>query len=224
MLNYLADIEKHLSSLEHPISQLVVTGEHKVEEARAWVKTGVEMLERIRADVSSHLPELHASDTVGEFVKTHIGEIDLKPQDYVPTLSQHLQALQSHLSSYELPHGLQESVPGLKAHATVHELIDLALAPKFVDPIAHGKDGKDASRLAEAEIQQALRLTKNGARLIDYEELPDAWKSNPFVTQGYRCVYQRFAYSFTIDGRICVQVHSAHALVAYSTLATSGSQ
>ncbi|KAI0085081.1 hemolysin-III related-domain-containing protein [Irpex rosettiformis] len=149
------------------------------------------MLERIRADVSSHLPELHTSEAVGEFVKSHmhIGDMDLKrPQDYVPTLSQHLQALQSHLSSFELPHGLQESVPGLKPHATINELIDLALAPKFVDPIAHRQDGQDSSKKAEEEIVQALRLTKNGAQLIDYEELPDAWKSNAFVTQGYRFI------------------------------------
>lgn len=180
VLTYLADLEKHLSEL--PASQLVSKGE---SEAKAWLTTGKEMLERIRADVSSHLPELHTS----EFVKSHIGDMDLKrPQEYVLTLSQHLQALQSHLSSFELPHGLQESMPGLKPHATINELIDLALAPKFVDPIAHGEHSRAEQKKAEEEIVQALGLAKDGARLIDYEELPDAWKSNPFVTQGYRCV------------------------------------
>ncbi|KAI0684603.1 hemolysin-III related-domain-containing protein [Cytidiella melzeri] len=191
VLNYLADLETHLSSLEHPLSQLMAKGESKVEDARAWLNTGVEMLQHIRADVSSHLPELHPSETVGDFVKSHmhIGEIDIKtPLDYVPTLSHHLHALQSHLSSFELPHGVTETMPGLKPHATVHELIDLALAPKFVDPIAHGREGKDSSQDAVAEILRALRLSSNGARLINYEELPEAWKSNAFVTQGYRFV------------------------------------
>lgn len=182
VLSYLADLESQLSSLEHPIQQLVAKGESKVDEARAWLKTGVEMLEHIRADVSSHLPELHAPDAVGGLVKA------LPETEYVPKLSQHLHALQSHLTSTELPHGLAESVSALKPHATVHDLIDLALAPKFVDPIAHTTGGRDTSAQAAAEIAQALRLSLDGAALIDYEELPEAWKSNPFVTQGYRFI------------------------------------
>ena len=84
---------------------------------------------------------------------------------------------------------MSDSLPGLKPHATVHELIDLVLAPKFVDPIAHAKQGGGAPpEKAAAEIVQALGLSKDGAELIEYEQLPEAWKSNPFVTQGYRCV------------------------------------
>jgi adiponectin receptor len=191
VLSYLADLETHLGSLEHPLSQLVAKGESKMEEARAWISTGIEMLEDIRADVSSHLPELHPSESVGEFVKLHmhINDINLKrPLEFVPTLSQNLHELQLHLSSYELPQGIAETMPGLKPHPTVHELIDLALAPKFIDPLAHGKLDQDRSVKAVEEIHRALRLSSNGASLILYDDLPEAWKSNAFVTQGYRCV------------------------------------
>ncbi|KAI0682694.1 hypothetical protein BC835DRAFT_1424116 [Cytidiella melzeri] len=146
------------------------------------------MLQHIRADASSHFPEPHPSETVGEFVKSHmhIGEIDFKtPLYYVPTLSHYLHALQSHLLFFELPHGVTETLPGLKPHVTVHELIDLALAPKYVDPIAHCREGKDSLQNAVAEILWALRLSSNGARLIDYEELPKAWKSNNGLLRRY---------------------------------------
>ncbi|KAI0085362.1 hypothetical protein BDY19DRAFT_996895 [Irpex rosettiformis] len=182
-------MKHHLASTEHPISQLVAKGEEKAKE---WVHTGLDMLKRMRADVSSHLPKRHPSEpsALVDFVKSRTHDIK-RPMEYVQTmLSQHLHVLQLPLLSYELRQGLAETMmPGLKPYATVHEPINLVLALKFVEPIARGKDGMDLSEMGKEreveEITRALMLTRNAARLIDYEELPNAWKSNAFMTRGY---------------------------------------
>lgn len=202
VLTYLSDLEAHLSSLEPMFTAegLKAKGESTVEEARMWVRESLDMLARIRADVVSHLPERHGSE-FGEFIKSHMPEVppmqavrshlrdikmsDLRPHlEYIPTLSEHLHSLQSHLTSYELPNALAESVGIMKPHATLQELIDLSLAPKFVAP----PEGEDESEKAAAETNRALKLSENGRCLIDYEDLPHAWKNNPFVTRGYRYV------------------------------------
>ena len=76
VLSYLADLETRLSLFESPISaeSLKSKGESTVEEARAWARTGLEMLARIRSDVSAHLPELHLETvpSMEEFVKSHM--------------------------------------------------------------------------------------------------------------------------------------------------------
>lgn len=186
VLAYLADLETHLSSLEpsHIAEELTAKGELEVEEVKAWVKAGLEKLARIRSDVLSHLPECHACKDGSEHGHTaSIGtsaDSETVPSThggYVSALSEHLQSLQAHLSSFDLP---SQSFALHKPHASVHELIDLALAPKFTAP--------KTSELAEAnaEIARALEKSANGAKLLEYKDLPTAWKHHPFVTQGYR--------------------------------------
>jgi adiponectin receptor len=76
VLSYLADLETRLSQLESPLSDLEALkarGELRIEEARAWAKTALEMLDCIRADVCSHLPEFNFPDmSVENFVKSHL--------------------------------------------------------------------------------------------------------------------------------------------------------
>lgn len=80
VLTYLADLEAFLSLLESPISTeaVIVKGESTVEEAGLWAKQALEMLESIRAEVSSHLPELHLESvpSVEQFVKSHIPDLE----------------------------------------------------------------------------------------------------------------------------------------------------
>ncbi|KAI0072510.1 HlyIII-domain-containing protein [Panus rudis PR-1116 ss-1] len=78
VLTYLADLETRLAQLESHLTvsaeSVKLKGEHKVEEARAWAETGLEMLRQIREDVCSHLPEVNLDSvpSVGQFVKSHM--------------------------------------------------------------------------------------------------------------------------------------------------------
>ena len=112
VLAYLADLESHLSSIEPStlIDGLKGEGEMKIDEAMAWVKTGLEMLEHIRVDVSAHLLD-HAND--GHLILQSPTEDPTETEKhshslmgYIPKLSEHLHSLQAHLSSFELPHRL----------------------------------------------------------------------------------------------------------------------
>ncbi|KDQ57397.1 hypothetical protein JAAARDRAFT_177509 [Jaapia argillacea MUCL 33604] len=89
ILSYLADLETRLSEFESPLSDLDVKietaaeslmtqGELSVEEARAWARVGLEMLEKIRSDVQSYLPEWHFDlDTlsVESILKSHLPDL-----------------------------------------------------------------------------------------------------------------------------------------------------
>jgi len=39
---------------------------------------------------------------------------------------------------------------------------------------------------AAYEVGKAAKHSLQGMRLITYQDLPEPWKNNPFVTQGYR--------------------------------------
>lgn len=75
VLSYLADLEARLGQLESPLGISDVIGERTVEEAAAWTKVALEMLDNIRTDVCSHLPELHFSDISVESVKAHLPDM-----------------------------------------------------------------------------------------------------------------------------------------------------
>jgi adiponectin receptor len=77
ILSYLADLETSLSHLESSVSDfgaelLKAKGEPKV---RTWAKVALEMLDNIRTDVRSHLPEFHLGDVSVESVKSHLPDL-----------------------------------------------------------------------------------------------------------------------------------------------------
>lgn len=194
VLAYLADLESGLTSLDPSLlaEGLKVKGEAKVEEAMAWISTGLEMLDRIRVDVISHLPEL---DTVSGGDACHPPSQDTSDaqshshsrMNHLLSLSEHLHSLQAHLCSYELPQGVTGFLASVKPHASLHELIELSLAPKFpVSGPGGAKEAEADSESSAVDIARALVLSSNGAKLIEYDDLPAAWQHNPFVTRGYR--------------------------------------
>ncbi|PSR78756.1 hypothetical protein PHLCEN_2v7291 [Hermanssonia centrifuga] len=236
VLSYLADLEARLSLLESPISaeSLKSKGESTVEEARAWAKTGLEMLESIRSDVCSHLPELHLQTvpSMEEFVKSHLPDVphfedmrahlpampdavrsrlpdltisdmcsrlddvrssfsDLdfhRPSAYVPTLSEHLQTLQSHLSSVDLPY-IAETVSLVSPSANLWELLERVMSSDIVSEISSDiRGGEDMLEKAALEVANAVRRSLNGSRLIHYVDLPEQWRNNRFVSRGYRFI------------------------------------
>lgn len=204
VLSYLADLETRLSLLESPISaeSLKTKGESTVDEARAWARTALEMLSRIRTDVCAHLPELHRESTaVEDFVKAHLPDVRARLEDvrssiephhplqYIPTLSDHLQSLQTHLASVDVPHSLRESYAYLNPHSSLSEMLDRFRASELVTAVsADIKEGEDMLERAAMEVAKAVRRSVDGSRLIHYADLPEQWRNNRFVSRGYRYV------------------------------------
>lgn len=203
VLQYLADLEEYLSSaVEAECTKL--KGEISVEEARVWARTGLDMLDRIRSDVQSHLPDLHLDTTPDSVrsrlsdaipdgvrsrldeVRSRISDIDFhRPLDYVPTLHDHLQTLQAHLSSLE--NRLSESVTMFTPSTTIADLIQTVMSSETVAEItADIKDGEEMMEKAAVDIAHAIKRSLDGSQLIHYSDLPDLWKNNQFVSQGYR--------------------------------------
>ncbi|KAG5351385.1 hypothetical protein C0989_006716 [Termitomyces sp. Mn162] len=76
VLSYLAELEQRLSNFESPDFEVwKAMGELTIEDARQWARTALEMLEGIRADVCSHLPELHFAELSVETFKSHIPDL-----------------------------------------------------------------------------------------------------------------------------------------------------
>lgn len=48
--------------------------------------------------------------------------------------------------------------------------------------------GDSMMERATADVARAIRSSFEGVHLIQYSDLPEKWRNNPFVTQGYRCV------------------------------------
>lgn len=218
VLSYLAELEQRISQspdLEHWQAK----GELTIEEARQWSRETLDMLESLRNDVYSHLPDIHLSDISIEklksawfdfpdvsaisnmrahlpdlpdcisskldTVRTKFHDIDFHALDYIPTLSERLQTLQSHLSAMELPIGM------LTSHTMLSDLVDTLLSSELVTDFLHTattleEDVEDVFERVTKEVAQAAKRSLDGVRLIDYSDLPEPWQNNSFVTQGYR--------------------------------------
>ena len=73
VLSHLADLERRLSEYESPSFEAWnLHDKFNIDEATQWARTALEMLEGIRADVCSHLPDFQFADlsTLESFVKT----------------------------------------------------------------------------------------------------------------------------------------------------------
>jgi len=204
VLQYLADLEEYLSAAVEA-ERIKMNQEVTVEEARVWARTGLDMLDRIRSDVQSHLPDLHLdtpesvrarlSDAIPDGVRSRlddvrsrISDIDFhRPLDYIPTLHDHLQSLQAHLASLE--HSLSESVAMLTPSTTLFDLIQKAMTSEVVADISTDiREGEEKLEKAAIEIARAVKRSLDGAQLIHYSDLPELWQNNPFVTRGYRFI------------------------------------
>lgn len=244
VLSYLADLESRLSKLESPdLEAWIAKGELKLEEARAWARVAIQMLDCIRTDVCSHLPAFNFGDldiSVENFVRdmparllsdiplpdvrSHLPDFDFEfgsslsdmrnklddvrtrfydldfdfdfNQNYIPTLSNHLQNLHSHLSSMELPG------TSFDPSSMLSDLVDILLSSELVSdfllsgrPESSDNIGDDVSQAedmlerAAKEVSSAIQRSFHGVRLIQYTDLPQKWRNNPFVTRGYRYVY-----------------------------------
>jgi adiponectin receptor len=156
-------------------------------------------------DVRCHLPDMpHLPDipdvrsrlsgmrTTLDDVRSRFHDIDFKrPLSYIPTLSDRLRRLHSHLSSLELPSGLD--VPAFTSSSVISDLLDTVLHSDVLSELTSTSpdildEGQDLLERAAKEIKYAVKQSLEGVCLIKYSDLPHDWKNNPFVTQGYRLV------------------------------------
>ncbi|ESK94812.1 izh family channel protein [Moniliophthora roreri MCA 2997] len=240
VLSYLAEIELRLSYIggeEH--SELPITDQsNTIDDVRDWARTTLDMLDSIRADVCSHLPEFGLPDITVEKLRSHLPDLpevpsitshlpdfdfdfddfDLRnklddvrtrfndldfhqPLEFIPTLSARLQTLQSHMSTIELPQLGQTGGGTLHSlHLLLHDLVDSLLSSELVTDILNSapdkglklkeslKESEEMLERAAKEVAYAVKRSFEGVKLISYSDLPQEWKNNPFVTQGYRFI------------------------------------
>jgi adiponectin receptor len=91
----------------------------------------------------------------------------------------------------ELPSGLD--APSLTPSFVMTDILDTLLSSEIlVEVLSTAPDvldeGEDLLERAAKEVASAVKRSLNGVRLIKYSDLPEDWKNNPFVEQGYRLV------------------------------------
>ncbi|KAI0775772.1 HlyIII-domain-containing protein [Trametes elegans] len=138
--------------------------------------------------VRSHFPHLDDVRSRLDDVRSCLSDIDFhKPLNYVPRLSNSLQSLQAHLSSMELAPSLYISSYG--PSASLSTLLDKVLSSHLVAEISSDlKSGEETLEKAALEIARAMKRSLNGSQLIQYVDLPEKWRNNPFVKGGYRFI------------------------------------
>ena len=151
VLSHLADVEQRLSEVNSPtFDDLKQQGESRLEEVTQWAHTALEMLEGIRTDVCSQIPEFQLVDmsSIENFVKSHLPDLPEMPNfsdmrahfpdmPQLPDMSSHLEDMRHKLDDvrsrlHEIDfHQPLSYVPTLSTHIkTLHShLSDLASLP-----------------------------------------------------------------------------------------------
>jgi len=154
---------------------------------------------RSRLPDMPHLPDIHdvgsrVSDMKTKLVddvRSKFHDLDFKrPLSYIPILSDHLKNLQSHLSSIELPSDI--ATPDSISNSLISDILDALLSSELVEdlfsPVPNIVETEIMLEQAAKDVADAISRSVHGTCLIRYSDLPHAWKSNPFVTHGYRSV------------------------------------
>ncbi|KAJ8520487.1 hypothetical protein ONZ45_g2707 [Pleurotus djamor] len=164
----------------------------------------------VKAQLQMHLPGLHVSDVP---FSTHLPDMprmnlpefanDLRsrlsdigsPLDYLPQLAENLNNLHAHLSS-DVPYSAVPSFSDMfNTLSTISADVlaiscDLpdALTPSItVSEMMHeGEEMLERAANDVREVARAIQHSLEGMKLITYTDLPERWKNNPFVRQGYR--------------------------------------
>lgn len=177
-----------------------------IAEARARILVGIDMLKRIRADVSSHLPELPLvtfEKFFPDFTTIQLPEFELPSaphemmafehlQAYLPTLRTHLESLHEHLRAVQLPSSLSIQFSTALVLGKFSELLNKLQDPDLLtDPLKGPRDflgegRRDKREVEEEQIRRALETSAHGEKLIPYTSLPERYKNNDYVVTGYR--------------------------------------
>jgi adiponectin receptor len=131
------------------------------------------------------LPDLGAASTK---LRSSIAEFDFAtPMSYVPKLSAHLERLQQHVARAQCFPGTALELPSFAPSGVLAELLDRLATSEFVGK--YTGDAKEEDSLLERatkDLAKAMKTSMHGAKLIAYNDLPAAWRGNPFVMSGYR--------------------------------------
>ncbi|KAF7315815.1 hypothetical protein MIND_00097600 [Mycena indigotica] len=169
------------------LSCLADLEERLLEAERAGASTALETLHSIRDEVRSHW---HIPD-----IKSIVAGFDLsKPLSYVPTLSSRLRRLHSHLADAEVSFAFEFARDGSAYHLpdladvldTFKDDVDAFLGVSF--PSVFTRASSKRAPDEDPAIARALKISENGRRLLDLDDLPVAWHNNPFVLGGYRFI------------------------------------
>ncbi|KAF7323214.1 IZH family channel protein [Mycena chlorophos] len=205
VLSCLAELEDRLSGLERAATALDML--HSIQ---AEVRSRLPDLGGHLPDIGAHLPdidELTSRLTLPDIdmLKALITGVDFSPLSYIPTLSTHLRRLQDHIADaelgfdFELPRpsfrfelpvlaDLADVIDGFRADvdAFLDDIPSFPASLSFATPLPTllSPSGEDEKR----DVSRALTLASYGRRLIDYDDLPFAWRNNPFIQGGYRFI------------------------------------
>lgn len=210
VLSHLTELERRLSASGR--------GEETVEEAMHWARDTLEMLRRIRSDVSAHLPDLpfdphlqgggveellraHLPDALPDLnihfpdVHTRLQDVRTHLSDISVDLSQpmsYLPVLSAHLNSLHAHLAelrAEYSLPSLPSSETLSLVLDRILSSDRVPSVLHRVDGHDSPfEKAARDMSTALKKSLDGSQLVSYRDLPGEWRNNPWVSSGYRYV------------------------------------
>jgi adiponectin receptor len=165
------DVISHLPDLHLEMTAVEDLIRHHLPEW-ADVRAHLPGLEDVRAGVRSRLLD----------VRAHIPSLDL-PLGYLPTLSDHLDSLNSHLSSVQWP-------STLVLQSLASKLLDKVLASDMFADLIESEENdlqeKKSARKTVMQIHRALKSSQDGKKLIHFDNLPDKWKNNEHVRTGYR--------------------------------------
>ncbi|GJJ06150.1 hypothetical protein Clacol_000339 [Clathrus columnatus] len=188
-----------------------------IEETRARVRDVLDMLQRIRSDVYSYLPEMQTRMPSLDDMRSHIQHlprketfeklmVDNNPALYLPRLRSHLESLHDHIHSLKLPSSFSKTFPSFTIRPYngiiadfLYKLQDPAI---LTDPLKTpldvigtlGESRPSEAELAELEhqfelqIKRALEESKDGRRLIPFEYVPRRYQYNHHVRTGYRFI------------------------------------
>jgi adiponectin receptor len=120
-----------------------------------------------------------------EDVRVRFSDLDFQPLCDIPILSDHLLSLHAHLTSIEVHSGI-DFQPLLPSNTMVSDFVDI-LPSELISELQEAVDEANVLvDLAAQEVRDAVRRSLEGSRLIQYHDLPQQWRNNPYVTRGYR--------------------------------------
>lgn len=184
------------------------------EDVDALVDDACGLVRKIR-EVCSHLPDVHLDVGAIEALVTHHLPDWSDVRSQLPALS--LDTVRTKLAEIELPDirsrlpDWERVLPAMRAELSALDdrlqalslsagsggllgaLLDRITASDFFDDWRASEEENERKELemvvtTASQIDRALRDSDNGSRYLTFHQLPDLWKNNEYVLDGYRFI------------------------------------